>query len=72
MQHTRNTLINHAKVIIYPLCSEENKGIPPLRWQNADKLHNIRGHGGQLKIDDITYEVSDFYTKTTGRDNENS
>ena len=54
------------KGIIYPLCSEENKGIPPVQWQIADRLHNIEGAKGGSRRRSYTYRVSHFFIKTTG------
>jgi len=60
-----NTQYPH-KGIIYPLCSEENKGIPPVQWQIADRLHNIEGAMGVTRRRSYTYTLSHFFIKTTG------
>ena len=41
------------------------KGIPPMQWQKGDKPHKNGGDAGVTQLDDITYTLSHFFTKTT-------
>ena len=55
-----------SQLCIYnPQQSPRIKGIPPMQWQSGVKPHKNGSDAGVTQLDDITYTLSHFFTKTT-------